>query len=331
MTHVNRSQLEQAAHWAARLESGTATEADRQHFEQWRGACLEHALAWAEVQGLTAELGQLSGSTRRLMRASLQGKAQQGARQRRRQGLKLLGLGAAAALTGAAAIHAGRLNHRQAVVTVAGQRQRLTLPDGTRLDVNTASRVDIEFGPLRRLLHLGEGEILVDTGDDDRRLLPPRAFWVHTPLARLQALGTRFNVRAGDSTTRLHVAAGQVALHRDGFERVVAAAGDALLVQAEAGRTGLRPLPRDGLQPQSWADGSLDVSAMALPAFLAELSRYHAGPAIRFDAPAARLTISGVFHLDGSAPVERALRALQGSLPVRVRQDADGVYRVEGR
>lgn len=330
MTLSLRDPLEQAAQWAVRFESGTATPDDQQRFERWRGACPEHAQAWAEVQGLTAELGQLSGGTRRLLRTSLQAEAQQGAR-RRRQGLKLLGLGAVAAATGGVAVHLGRLNLHQTIATLKGQRQRLALPDGTSLRVNTASRVDVDFGPLRRIVHLTEGEIYLETGTDARRLLPPRSFWVHTPLARLQGLGTRFNVRAGPTATRLHVEAGQVAVDRDGFPRWLAGAGDSLQVQADEGRSRLRPLPRDGLQPQSWANGTLDVSGMALPAFLAELSRYHDGPVLQSDGAAARLTVSGVFQLDGVAPVERALRALQGSLPVRVRQDADGVLHVEGR
>ncbi len=316
--------------WAVRFESGCATEADRRRFEQWRARHPGHEQAWREVQGLGQELAGLPGAARRLVRDSLDGAEQRLARQGRRNGIKLLGLGALAVLAGGAGLKAAQLSHGEQLATGVGERRSVVLPDGTRLQLNTATQAEVAYGPLRRTIHLHTGEILIDTGADPQGLAGPRDFWVHTRHARLQAIGTRFSVRVEESGTRLHVSSGRVAVHSPGFLPHLTNAGEGVLVRPDPAHP-LRPLADEGLDPESWARGALVVRQMPLPRFLAELSRYHAGPAIEADTGAAGLAVSGVFRLDGADPVGRALGALEGTLPIRVGRSAEGVIRVSRR
>ena len=322
--------LDEAVRWAVRFESGRATDADRQRFEQWRAQSPAHTRAWAEVQGLDQELGAMAGNRRRLVLDSLNLASERQAGQRRRTGIKLLGLGTLAASAGGAGFKLAQLGHGERLATGIGQRRALPLPDGTQLQLATATRAEIAFGPLRRIIHLQAGEIFADTGTDPHSPLRPRGFWVHARHLRLQALGTRFGVRVEAGSTRLYVASGRVAVHDPGLPAPrVASAGESLRIPDDPAQP-LQTLPDEGLAPDSWTQGVLVVRRMPLPRFLAELSRYHDGPAIEAAASLRSLAVSGVFHLDGPDPVGRALTALQGSLALRIERSASGRIRVLG-
>lgn len=89
----------------------------------------------------------------------------------------------------AVAAPAGWLGHRQLpwrewtadYRTAAGERRDVRLPDASRVLLNTASAVDVDFGSGARRLVLHEGEILVETALDVAQ--PPRPFVVGWPRA----------------------------------------------------------------------------------------------------------------------------------------------------
>ncbi|MGK9563911.1 FecR domain-containing protein, partial [Salmonella enterica subsp. enterica] len=81
-----------------------------------------------------------------------------------------------------------------------GEQRQLRLADGTLLNLNTHSAVDVQFDDSTRRIVLQEGEIMVETGHGD-----PRPFIVQTRDGSLLALGTRFMVKREDDGTRLSV------------------------------------------------------------------------------------------------------------------------------
>src|SRR5690606_11580505 len=76
--------------------------------------------------------------------------------------------------------------------TATGEQRRSVLADGTQLQLNTASAVDVAYDANSRRLVLREGEILITTAPDPAG----RPFFVQTPQGIVQALGTRFSVRS---------------------------------------------------------------------------------------------------------------------------------------
>jgi transmembrane sensor len=116
-------------------------------------AAPEHERAWQKAQRVQAQLGLLP---HRLAMGTLD-------RERRQVLRQLLALAIVAPL--------GYLGYRQlapqaAYATQVGQHQQLTLADGTVLDLNTDTRVDVDFDDDQRLITLRAGEILVDSGPD---------------------------------------------------------------------------------------------------------------------------------------------------------------------
>lgn len=98
----------------------------------------------------------------------------------------------------------------QEIVTEKGQRATFRLSDGTRVQLNADSRIEIpaEFMDASREVHL-EGEAFFEVTSD-----PDTPFIVHSKDAFTRVLGTKFGVRAyaGEGQVQVVVAEGKVAL-----------------------------------------------------------------------------------------------------------------------
>ena len=270
--------------------------AQRAACARWRAAAAEHEQAWLKAERVQARLGLLP---QRLAMGTLN--------RERRQVLKQL-------LVLAILAPAGYVGYRQVVpleryATAVGERRRVTLADGTTLDLNTDSAVDVEFDQHQRLLVLQRGEILVDTGAD-RQSPQHRPLRVASDEGLMEALGTRFLVRQRDGSTQLSVFQGAVRVTPVHGPQQTIAAGQQLLFAAR-GQGSVGPARE---QDSQWTQGQLIVEEMPLAEFLGELGRYRNGW-LRCQPEAASLLISGAFQLDNT---ERILAALPATLPVRV-------------
>lgn len=311
--------VDQAVHWAVRLESGMATDQERNACAAWRAVSPHHELAWQQVQAIEQTFRGVSPANGHLAFDALQKAAPLQAR--RRRALQLLGLGAIGTMLGGLALRFAPWQQRAEYATAVGERRLITLEDGTALQLNTGSEAQVVFSPLRRLIVLRRGEIFIRTGADSGSLTGRRPFWVETAEARLEAIGTRFGVRQGAGETRLDVTEGRVAVHVGSAPVLVAQAGDRFVLRASAPMP-VRVLDRS-FDPGAWTDGVLVAKQMRLGAFIAELARYRSAP-LHCDAGAAALQVSGVFQLDGPDPVGRALDVLVRTLPVRVEAASGG-------
>lgn len=318
--------LDQAVAWAVRLASGTATEQDQAACVQWRRAHAAHEQAWQQVQTVEQAFhGAAAASDPHVAYDTLKAAEQlrRPVRSRRRVvgllggGALVVGLGSFATrwLAGAPWLQGGQY------ATLPGERRQVSMADGGSLAVNTGSEVELRFSPLRRLVILRRGEVFISTGADRESLTGRRAFWVETPAARLEALGTRFGVRLLDATsdgiaTRLQVAEGRVAVHpASGAPMTIAEPGDTLLITA--GAAAPRRLALTDQDATAWTEGVLVAKQMRLDAFCAELARHRTAP-LHCDPSVAALRVSGVFQLDGPDPVGRALQMLTRTLPVNM-------------
>lgn len=317
--------LEQAIAWAVRLACGAATDAEHAACQAWRSSHAAHEQAWQQVQAIESQFSLPAGQAR-IAHSALRAAGTSPARSRRQSLQRLLGLGAVTALLGTLAWRWAPQREQLALATAAGQRHGSTLADGSRLHLAPGTRAEVDFTLLRRVVRLAQGEVFIDTGDDAGSLTGRRSFWVETPLARLEALGTSFGVRHEDgpnATTRLYVTEGRVAIHVKALEGTPAGALNTIVATAgethvlHAGQDRPSRLPDQGLVPDAWTDGVLVARRMRLDAFVTELSRQTGVPMECADDVAA-LRVSGVFQLDGPDPAGRALAAIARTLPVRV-------------
>ncbi|EGP47645.1 FecR domain-containing protein [Achromobacter insuavis] len=298
--------LEEAAGWLVRFQSETLSAADRAAFERWRGRSAAHAAAWARVEDMLRSFGQVPPElgARTLRQLDRPG---------RRQALR--GVAGLLLLLGPAAWLAWRElpwhEWSADARTATGEQRRMQLADGTRLLLNTATAVDIQYTAEQRVIWLRAGEILLTTGKDPAPVHRP--FIVRTAQGSVQALGTRFMVRDERDGIRVAVFEGAVAIRPAASDaRRVLRAGQQTVFDAER----IEPESAADAAQVSWEDGMLAARNWRLADLVAELARYRRG-FLRCDPAVAELRVSGAFPLNDT---DAGLRLLEKTLPVRIQR-----------
>lgn len=291
----------QAALWLLELQAAGDDPELRARWQHWHDASAEHRQAWARVEAFSASLRGMPSAPAHAALAPAQS---------RRRALKTLGvLLAAGGGIWIAAGH-GRLPILLAGErTVAGERRRITLADGSVVDLNADSALDIEFDAAVRRLVLRSGEIHIATAADAAR----RPFFVDTPQGRALALGTRFTVRTDGAGSHVAVYAGAVALSP---RQAGAAAPLVLSAGQQASFTGhaAGPAAAASETDAAWTRGILVAEDMPLPAFVARLAQ-QTGRSLHCDPSLAALKVSGTYPL---ADPEAVLKLLANALPIKV-------------
>ncbi len=302
--------LEEAADWLLRLSDRSAGETERQACERWRQQAPEHARAWARAERLHGLLATVPAALAHPV-------LDRPLRIDRRKAIKHLGVWLLFAPSGWLA---WRLWERSAwnetLQTAVGARRQARLADGSRIDLDTETAVDVAFGSRQRLLRLRQGQVLIATAADPQQ--PPRPFRVATAHGRMQALGTLFDVRIEGPRTRLAVLEGAVRVEPGGLTT------HALQIQAGQQVTfdvhGYGPVQDADARVAAWRHGMLAADAMPLGQLLDELARYRNG-LLRCDPAIADMPVSGAFPLDDT---DRSLAMLASTYPVQVRRARAG-------
>lgn len=298
--------LSEAADWMMRLRYGDDARKAQANFNRWREQSAAHGEAWARAEALLGVFAQVPAGIGKEAFQALQ------QRPSRRRGMGMLGALLIAAPAGWLAWrHMPWREWAADVATATGERRSMTLADGSRLVLNTASAADIVFTAAERRIRLQAGEILVATHADPSPTYRP--FLVQTPQGTVRALGTRFSVRRLDErTTRVAVFEEAVEVRPvDGASRMLRAGEQ---VDFEAGRIG----PEATVENSAalWEQGMLLARSMRLADVVAEMSRYRSG-VLRCHPAVAELRVSGAVSL---ADTDAGLALLARSLPLRIEQ-----------
>ncbi|MEF9676993.1 FecR domain-containing protein [Pectobacterium aroidearum] len=299
--------LQEASQWYAQLCDREPGDEHYHHWQRWMDESEEHRHAWEFVLTVSQRFQPLRGDGQQPALDTLLHKP---ASMTRRRALKLAALLSTGTLLSwltyrhtplKDSLLAMTADHHSAV----GEIKSLTLPDNTRLWLNTASAIDIRYSDQRREIALLAGDILIETAADER------PFFVTTAQGRMQALGTRFSVAQEPEATTLTVyqhAVDASARYASAARRVNA--GYHLRFNAD-GQGNILPNQQNDAD---WSHGRLQADNMPLGEVVAQLSRYRHGylacqPAI------ADLRVMGTFPLTDT---DMALNMLEQAFPVRI-------------
>jgi transmembrane sensor len=179
-------------------------------------------------------------------------------------------------------------------VTRPGEQQVATLNDGSRIALNTDTRVDVRFDADRRHITLDRGEAMFEVAHDAER-----PFVVIAGDTRVQALGTVFMVRRTPEAVIVTLIKGEVAVTREtsgageGSESPMLLQPGERLTEPQAGPARIEPTSVEAAT--AWRRGQTIFEETPLGAAVTELNRY-GGPQVVIDDPrVAALPISGVF------------------------------------
>lgn len=302
---------EQAAEWVVLESAGPLTAAQQQALEQWCALDPLHAQAYALAHATWADLGALGQPrTAAPRRATAQGVAVRGGT-RRRSRLRQAIAGSAAALLVALGVFEGpqlAMQWRADYATAGGEVRRVTLPDGSLVDLDSRSAIELVFDQHERRVRLLAGEAVfsaapVSPGER-------RPFVVEYAGATTRALGTRFVAGESGAGGWVGMLEHSVAVQLSeppakGKASQVLEEGDSLRYD-HAG--GIEPLPgKDLRRATDWQRGVLVFERQPLAEVVARLNRYRDGRLVVLGDELARREVSGVFRLDSLGGVGEVL------------------------
>lgn len=295
---------QQAVDWLLEIQEGPLSVERRKTWLFWLNSNAEHQRAWGHMQRVNQRLSGLSSP---LAHAAL-GAPKTTSRRHALKLLLLLGAGSVVGLSlrDQVALKPLLADYKSSV----GEQRKVSLADGSQIQLNTASAVDVEFDAEQRRIRLLSGEILMTDSADPRPLNMQTAEGNMT----VETAHSRFNLRQFKGHTQLAVFAGAVEL------QIGDRAGASLTLQAQQQITfsrtaweSARPLD---VNSGAWTDGMLVASHMKLVDFLEELGRYRRGR-LSCDTKVANMLISGTYPVADS---ERILDTLETVLPVHVQR-----------
>ncbi|NQD56675.1 DUF4880 domain-containing protein [Pseudomonas sp. CM25] len=309
--------VKQAIQWTLRLRESGHDLALQQQCAQWRSARHEHELAWQRVTYLQQDLDLRAipgaGVALRTLETSQR-------RLQRRQALKLLG---GVAMIGTTAWLGKDLemvsDWASDYATNTGERRSYALPDGSLMQLNTRSAVDLAFNDRQRLVRLKQGELMITCSQASNAQHP---LLIQTRDGLLEGFEGRFVARQDSDCTRVSVSHGRLAIHRPGNGQLQwIEAGEDWRLDAQ----GAQRLEHVDMDAMAWSEGLIVTRDMRLFDFLAQVSRYRHGY-LGCSDEIADLRLSGVFRLEDP---ERLLQLLPQTLPVRLLQRTRWWVRVE--
>lgn len=341
-----------ATGWLVRRQDGLTPEEEAE-FQEWLAADPGHARALEQVEGVWGRMDDLPGDGVDALRAGLPpgAPAAEPASARPRPAPRpaqpgrrgwLLGLGrlvpqAAAAAVAFSVVGGGWYGFNawqrqpifeQTLATARGQLKEVTLPDGSTLWLDTATRAEVTLYRQRREVRLTEGQVLFAVQSN-----PEQPFDVLAGGTRVNVVGTRFTVRrtrsgVGDEgSVSVVVEEGRVRVTGRSVSHELAGPGAGEAVELGAGQsvsadaTGvLGPVNSGAAAPAAWREGRISFNGTPLAQALAEFERYGDTGLIILDPAVAALKVHGSFDL---RQVGAFVRALPQVLPVRLRPADD--------
>ena len=275
-----------AAAWLAREDRGLAAD-EAAALDAWLSASTLNRVAYLRLKGAWQRADRLSAlngpelshpaavrfSVRRPLMAAL-----------------------AAALLVAVGTGGWYLSHQpkeQVFATAVGKAQAVTLADGSRMELNTDTRVRTDMTTARRVVTLESGEAYFEVVHDAHR-----PFVVYAGNRRITDLGTKFSVFRNGDDVRVTVREGRVKVEilgqapqpvvTDGGHEVVTKGGETLV---------LTKPDADIADDLSWRSGMLVFKEQTLAEAADQFNRYNTRQ-ILVEGNARKIRIGGSFKAD---------------------------------
>lgn len=192
--------------------------------------------------------------------------------------------------------------------------QRLTLEDGSLVELNAGAKVDVQYTAERRLVRLVSGEAHFVVAKN-----PARPFVVAADPLSVRAVGTAFAVTLGGDAVAVRVTEGLVQV--EDMNPGTGRGGNRLLSQVAAGQlatvhaihSGAPRLELVDITPSqmdaelAWRGIRLEFVDLPLRDVVAEFNRYNTRKLVVADAATGSIVVGGNFRADNVDPFVRLL------------------------
>jgi transmembrane sensor len=213
--------------------------------------------------------------------------------------------------------------------TRIGEQKPVTLADGSKVLLNTDSRIQVDYGAQQREVHLLQGEAYFEVAHNAER-----PFLVYAGTNIVRAVGTAFTVYLKKQDVEVVVTEGAVEVSAAANGGVGSAARNLIepttkLADIKAGQRAAfnqevesihSVMPLEIKRKLSWREGVLSFSGEPLEQVVAEVSRYTPATIVISDPAIGNIRIGGYFKV---GETEALLEALETSFGVRVNRVSD--------
>jgi transmembrane sensor len=205
--------------------------------------------------------------------------------------------------------------HHDGIVTGVGELRTVTLEDGTRVQLNTDTRIVVRYDKAARRVRLDRGEALFEVAS--HRGWP---FVVAADGREITALGTQFVVRRNERDLAVILVDGKVAVDREGSlpesrqHPAHALSSRALTLSPGERVTFTHAAPPKIDRPTlarvtAWQRGQVAFDNTSLADAAAEMNRYSPQRIVIEDQSVAAIRISGIFQAGNLSNFSQALAA----------------------
>src|SRR6266481_7199404 len=323
----------EASTWFARMNAEDVTADDRTRFEAWLRAHSRNAKAYTEVSATWQELVKSGPLVRAVYFGQVMNAALAPPASRRRWAAAAVAAGIGAIVLGAV-WNLYKQKEETRFQTAIGEQVAVALPDGSSFDLNTDSRIWVDYSQRQRVIRLEHGEAFFKVAHDTQR-----PFWVRAGDYWVRAVGTAFNVYLTPTGVEVTVSEGTVnVVHATANESPpsdAAITGSAAAVTAgeQADVHGRAEVIHELDSAQigrllAWRKSSLYFQDQPLGDVVKELMRYTTLK-IEFDDALRQLPVGGTFQTSPEG-AEALLTMLHDGFGTTIRRDGQDHVYIEG-
>jgi transmembrane sensor len=332
----------EASAWFIEFRAGDVSGESRTQFIDWLRQSPEHIQVYLDISRIWAELPaseaagkfdigaliedarrcadvvSISASDAQIPAASSVPRPQA---RRRRRWLELAG--AAIVLLTIVGIRQWIAQTPPAYATAIGEQRTIQLADGSTIELNSKSSVQVRLGDRRRDVTLLEGQALFRVAKDRSR-----PFVVHAGDAEVRAVGTEFDVYRKRDETVVTVVEGRVETHDEsgvpGAPPIILSAGEQLTV---APHMVTKPVRTDTEVATAWLQKHLVFEDTPLADVAEQFNRYSRRPLVIDDRTLQQTKISGIYSSTDPTSLISFLRNQPGILVIETDKQVSIVRR----
>jgi transmembrane sensor len=323
----------EASAWFARMNADDVTDDDRTRFEAWLHAHSCNVKAYAALSATWQELVESGPIVRAVNFGQVMNAASAPAAPRRRWAAAVAAGIGAIVLGGAWNLYKQKEETR--FQTAIGEQAAVAMPDGSSFDLNTNSRIWVDYSQRQRVIRLERGEAFFKVAHDTQR-----PFWVRAGDYWVRAVGTAFNVYLTPTGVEVTVSEGTVkvvnatANESPPSDAAITESAAAVTAGEQADAHGRAKVIHELNSAQlsrllAWRKSSLYFQDQPLGDVVNELMRYTTLKIELDDDALSRLPVGGTFQTSPEG-VEALLTMLHDGFGTTIRRDDQGHVYVEG-
>jgi transmembrane sensor len=281
---------EAAAAWLVRRERHDWAEADQVELDRWLGEASGHRIAYLRLSDVWDRAGRLQALNQPVRNRFLSFRQNAILKPLARVALLFV----LAAILGAASYAWLSRSSDTRYATGLGERETISLADGSRIELNTQTILRLSNEGGRRIATLERGQAYFDIRHD-----AAHPFMVLTGQHRITDIGTKFEVRNDTGKVQVILLEGSAQFESDDeaipHQNAILTPGDVAIATAASMRVTRKPAQKL-IAELGWRHGVVVFDHTTLADAAREFNRYNRKKLVVTDPAIAKLTIGGTFQ-----------------------------------